>query len=154
MRIRTVVGIAIGGVVDIVATNILSLIFMIYVAVYIAFAHAGEQPRPDLAVMLNESPPLHMSLTVLGLTASAIGGYVAALIARRSFVVCGALSAWLCVTLGLVALFGGSTAPWWEHALSSALSPTLGTIGGFLRLVQTRRRTSALPDGPLALSPG
>jgi hypothetical protein len=68
-----------------------------------------------------------------------LGGYVAARLARRGEVVNGALSAYLCVGLGIVSWVTGSASlPAWQHVVAFVVSPALGAVGGYLRLKQVR----------------
>ena len=135
MRTRSVVGVVVGGIADILATNLLAFPFLIYVMVTrdLSGVPRTEIGTAALAAIL-ASPVLQITGWALGLTATVLGGYLAARIARRAEVVHGALSAWLCMGLGVYSMFAGDhTAPLWQHVLAFVLSPVFGAFGGYLR---------------------
>jgi hypothetical protein len=91
-------------------------------------------------------------LAVLGTLCSVLGGYVAAVMARRSEVLNGALSSYLCLGVGIWALAKGQEQmPTWLFLLLLPLSPIVSGLGGYLRLRQTRARAGVtgpvLPSG-------
>jgi hypothetical protein len=142
MQARPVVGVVVGGVTDIVATNFLVMPLMVYVAATRDLSGISpEQVGIRMLAMIGESPSLQAAGWFLGLSATVLGGYVSARIARRDEVKFGALSAWLCMSLGVYGLVAQvGNAPLWQHALALVLSPTFGALGGHLRARQIRRR--------------
>lgn len=141
MRTRSVVGVLVGGLTDIVATNILVLPLLVYVAMTHDFTGV---PPGNVGVrmleIMRDSSGTQVTGWLLGLGATALGGYVAARIARTAEVKHGAWSGWLCMGLGIYSLFAASsTVPMWQHALAFVLSPTFGAFGGYLRLRQVSR---------------
>jgi hypothetical protein len=142
MQARPVVGVVVGGVTDIVATNFFVMPLMVYVAATRDLSGISpEQVGIRMLAMIGESPSLQAAGWFLGLSATVLGGYVSARIARRDEVKFGALSAWLCMSLGIYGLIAQSgSAPLWQHALAFVLSPTFGAFGGYLRARQIRRR--------------
>ena len=141
MRRVSLIGVVLGGVADIVATAIMSFPIMVVAAMKgdLISLPKDEQTRAIMQIMQG-TPSLYAAGFVLGAICSVFGGYLAARIARRATMLNGALSAWLCVGLGVYAMATGqdSSAPS-RHLLFFALSPALGALGGYLRLRQQGR---------------
>ena len=141
MRRLSAKGIVLGGFTDIVATNVVAIPLMAVAAARASVASlpAAEQTAAMLAAM-RASPGLQVASWVLGGACNVLGGYVAARLARRGEVLNGALSAWLCVTLGLYGMASDMGAiPLWQHLAGFVLSPALGALGGYLRLRRADR---------------
>ena len=155
MQTRSVVGVVVGGVTDIVATNLFVFPLMVYVAATRDLAGIPSgQVGPRMVAMIGESPGLQASGWFLGLCGTVLGGYVAARIARRAEVKHGALSAWLCMSLGVYGLIAQvGSAPLWQHALALVLSPTFGAFGGYLRTRQRRGREGGDSGAVPAITP-
>ena len=86
------------------------------------------------------TPPYKVATFVTGASASILGGYVAAWLAKHDELLNGAFSAYLCVALGLIGMVTVTASPA-DRLLEVAmmpLSPALGLFGGYLRLRQTR----------------
>jgi hypothetical protein len=80
-----------------------------------------------------------VSSSILGALCSVLGGYVSARIAKHDEVLNGALSAILCVGIGVYAVLSGSAASHLGlHLVFLPLSPALGALGGYL---SSRRKT-------------
>jgi hypothetical protein len=142
MRTRAAVGIIVGGVTDILATNVFTLPLMIYIGATGDFAGVPTEQMGARAISIMQgSSSLQIAGWMLGLSATILGGYVAARIARADEVRHGAFSAWLCMSLGVYALFSHATpaAPMWQHLLALVLAPTFGALGGLLRKRQIDR---------------
>src|SRR5215207_3911448 len=108
MKLRPAVGVLIGGVSDIVATNIITLPLFMYVASTSSSpGAAGGGAGSAVLGALQASPSLQVATWILGLLATILGGYVAAFIARTTHVRCGALSSWLCVASGIYGMVAG-----------------------------------------------
>lgn len=140
MRTVSLKGVLLGGVADIVATNIAAFPIMVVAAARanVAALPKAEQTKAILAVM-QASQWLQLSGWVFGGLCSILGGYVAARLARRGEVLNGALSAYLCLASGIYAWISGSPPiPAWQHVAAFLVSPALGAVGGYLRLRQTR----------------
>ena len=146
MRIRSIVGVAVGGVVDIVCTNLLTMPLLVYIAAtHDLSAVPREQAGTRLMTLMQATPGLQAAGWFLGLTATVLGGYVSARIARRAEVVHGASSAWLCMSLGVYGIAAGvGSAPMWQHVLAFVLSPTFGAFGGYLRRRQIEGGSAGL----------
>ena len=134
MRTRSAVGILVGGVLDIMATTVLTFPLMVYVAATRDLARLAPAEQGARRLGELQTPGLQTAGWALGLAATALGGYVAARIARRAELAHGALSSWLCDGLGVHGLrVGPHTARLWQHLLAFVLSPAIGAFGGYLR---------------------
>ena len=124
-------GVAIGNITDIVATYVVMLPLMIYLAV------SSGLPAANI---LKESTALYVSYAILGGACSVLGGYVSARIAKHDELLNGALSSILCVAGGMYAVISGNAADdLWMHLVFLPLSPALGVLGGYLRSRQAAR---------------
>ncbi|HEY9480123.1 MAG TPA: hypothetical protein VIP79_08525 [Gemmatimonadaceae bacterium] len=135
MRKISIPGVLVGGVVDIIATNLL-MIPVVFAAADMAdlTSVAREQAAPIIMGALHAHPTLLLSAFLGGAAASVLGGYVAARIAKRSYLWNGALSAYLCVGSSIYALLTGhgGSIPLWQHIAFLPLSPALGALGGWI----------------------
>jgi hypothetical protein len=123
-------GVAIGGIVDMVSTNIVVLPVMVYIL--ISSASSGLDAGSVRQVLM-ASNAFRVSSSVLGALCSVLGGYVSARIAKHHKVLNGALSSILCIGLGVYALLSGSAADHFGlHLAFLPLSPALGALGGYL----------------------
>jgi hypothetical protein len=144
----SVKAVAVGGAVDIIATNILMLPIVVSLVSTPAVASLPSAKQTDaLSDAMMASPTLYTSGLLLGSVCSVFGGWVAARIAGRDEMVHGALSAFACIIFGiygLIAYPGALEA--WEHAAFFVLTPALGAFGGLVRTRQKRNATSAASD--------
>jgi hypothetical protein len=149
LREVSIKGVAIGSVVDIVATNLVAIPLVVYVT---ATHNLAEIPKDQvsraLMEILRNDPVLFSTQWLLGSLCSVLGGYVAARIAKHHEVLNGALAAFLCVGSGLYAIAVSPTsAPQWQHIFGFVASPALSAFGGYLRLRAVRRNAYAQPGG-------
>jgi MFS family permease len=148
---RSVVGVLVGGIADIVASNIISIPLVIVAMLSVDLTLPPEKLSPAIMAAIRESPGLFTLAFIFGAACSILGGYVAAWIARRRHVVIGALSSYLCFGIGVYSLIAGSgQMPLWLHAVLLLLSPALGGIGGYLR---QRRMMRSGGDTPPVIQP-
>jgi hypothetical protein len=137
MRRISIAGVLVGGVVDIIATNLLA-IPVIFAAADMANADlagaARDQVVPLIMGVLRDHPVLYIAGFVGGAMASVLGGYVAARMAKRGYLLNGALSAYLCIGSSIYALVTGrgGAIPLWQHIAFLPLSPALGALGGYI----------------------
>jgi hypothetical protein len=127
-------GVLVGGVLNVGATYALSLPLM---AIAIVQLKLTELPEPQfydaLTKALAPGSPYYLVGLVLGSACNVLGGYVAAHIARHHKRLNGALSAWLCLLLGIYNwATGASAATALAHIGYFVLSPALGALGGYL----------------------
>lgn len=142
MKPISIPGVIIGGVADIVGTNVLAFPLMVAVMVPLAPSLHGASHAQITAAMtaaIHGSSALTVIQWIPGILGSLLGGYVAAWIARHDMLLNGALSAWLCILIGIYSLLHQSNAvPLYEHILLLVGSPVLGLFGGYLRFIQMR----------------
>lgn len=143
MHRLSVMGILVGGIVDILAANVVALV--VFTAVALATVAAGGAPANQSAFgpTLLANPIVMTPVSVCGAIASILGGYVAARLARHDELLNGASSAWLCIASGLIgtALAHHGNRP--LEILILPISPVLGFSGGYLWRAQKTRRTPA-----------
>ena len=153
MRRISWLAVVVGGIVDVGASNLASLPIVFYV---MARSNILALPRTEQTAAVTAFILAHAAvyavLAVVGTLCSLLGGYVSALIARRSEVLNGILSSYLCLGVGIWALATGQEQmPTWLFLLLLPLSPIVSGLGGYLRLIQIRARPgghrSVLPSG-------
>lgn len=134
-------GVAVGGVVDIVASNALAVPLAVYLASKVNLTQVPNDQIPDQMLgLLHANPGLYALQLLIGAACTVLGGYVAALIAKREQVLNGALASFLCVAFGVYAMASGKSGdPAAIQVSLIVLSPILGAAGGWLRLKQWRR---------------
>ena len=128
MKRVSLVGVAVGGITDILTTNALLLPLMYFV---LAAAATGSLSENALKQILAHRQLVTIASGVLGGLGSVLGGYVSARIAKHDQVLNGALSSILSVAAGLYSLSHGSAHSWLPFVLVP-LSPALGALGGYL----------------------
>jgi hypothetical protein len=141
-------GVLLGGITDIVATNILALPIIVYVMLtHIDLAHLpSNQVAPAVVAALHASIPLNALQILVGSVCSILGGYVGARVAKHDELLNGALTSVLCMAFGIYSLSGGSrSAPVSLSLMSFIASPALGLLGGYLRSRQKRAKGAMLP---------
>ena len=135
----SVKGIVVGGIVDIVGSNLLAIPVILY-----AMSQLPYGPRDAAAVfhLIQGSIVLYGLMFVLGAACSIGAGYVAASLAKHDDVLNGAFSAFLCVGSSLWGLTSGHAqgVPTWLVLVSLPGSPMLGALGGYLRARAVRPR--------------
>ena len=140
-------GAAVGGVVDVVASNALSIPLGVYLASKINLSQVPkDQIQDQMLGLLHAQPGLYVLQLLIGALCTVLGGYVAAVIARREEVLNGALASFLCVAFGVYAMASGkSNDPAAVQAGLIVLSPFLGAAGGWLRMKQRQRGGNYTP---------
>ena len=134
-------GVAVGGVVDVVASNALSIPLGVYLASKINLSQVPkDQIQDQMLGLLHAHPGLYLLQLSIGALCTVLGGYVAAVIAKREEVLNGALASFLCVAFGIYAMTSGkSNDPAAVQAGLIVISPILGAAGGWLRMKQRQR---------------
>ena len=127
-------GVIIGGLVDIVATYLAVIPLSIVLAMQVNVASVPKaQQGQVLAAAMRSSSMFFLSGIIIGSLCSILGGYVAARIAKHEALLNGALSAWLCIGIGISSMFGKSdTMTPVQHVLYLIASPMLAALGGLL----------------------
>jgi hypothetical protein len=140
MKKVSLVGVIVGGIVDIVSTGILAIPLTIYIMVKFNLLHIPPiLVQPAMAAAIHASLVLSIAQWLIGAVGSILGGYVAAWIAKHDELLNGVFSAFLCVALGVYGwLTVKAPVPSYEHLLGFVGSPARGLLGGWLRLTQKR----------------
>jgi putative membrane protein (TIGR04086 family) len=106
------------------------ILFGIYMLFKLDLAHVARETAESI---LRGNSLLQVGALLIGLACSVLGGYVAGRIAKHDQLIHGALSSYLCVSLGVVSIaLGKGPHPWWQQALLMASSPLFGLLGGYL----------------------
>jgi hypothetical protein len=139
-------GFIIGGIVDIVGSNVWGIVATLYVVfAYKLFTLAPGEITKNVMVIFKTDPLVFSANLIVGGFFSIFGGYIGALIAKHDELLNGALSAYFCVGLGLYGIFTGSySGPVVLAFLSLLIDPLLAMFGGYLRLKQRSRRRLVL----------
>jgi hypothetical protein len=142
----SILGVFVGGIVDVSTSFILGLPLAVYVAFKVPLElRMGPHANAAVSSTIRGNHLLYFSELAIGLLCSAFGGYVAAAIAKRHERLNGALSSYLCVGLGIITLaFHLQHDPLWQQLLLLAASPVVAFIGGDLRSRQRLRRPNAI----------
>jgi hypothetical protein len=149
VRRVSLMAVVIGGIVDIGGTSLAGLPVVAYVMATggILALPQAEQTAAVMAFIKGHTG-LYVLLAIFGTLCSVLGGYVSALLARRSELLNAALSSYLCLALGIWTLASGQEQmPTWLFLSLLPLSPLFAGLGGYLRVVQTRARTRAAGPG-------
>lgn len=137
-------GILLGGVADVVASNILGIPLVVYTMRSLDLAHIPQDQLQEAAMdAIHSSPSLLTAQILIGASASVFGGYVAARISNHDEVINGGFSSWLCVVIGVCEIaLGKGTGNALLQAGQFIASPVAGLFGGYLRLKQKQARSN------------
>ena len=127
--------IILGGISDIVATNILVVPLLVYVMHDLMKTETSSaQLSTDAGLLLQSNMTYFTIAMILGGVGSIIGGYVAAWIADHDEILNGVLASFLCLATGIYAIvWGHDSAPLWQHVMALVTAPILTGFGGYLR---------------------
>jgi uncharacterized membrane protein YfcA len=141
-------GVIIGGVLDVVASVLLGLPFAIYTVSRLNLSGIPtNQVGSTITAAIRANVPLYVGQLLVGLACSALGGYVAAWLAKHHELLNGALSSFLCVSLGIYLLASGQDSnPHWLQALLLVASPALALVGGDLMRRQRQGTLRPIPQ--------
>jgi hypothetical protein len=133
--------ILIGGIVDIGSSSVLGILLGVLIAARLDLTHMPkDQLANALKAAINGSIPLRAAEIALGLLCSALGGYAAARIAKHDELLNGALSACLCVALGIWSIASGTAYfSLLMELLMLVSAPVFAFLGGYIRLRQRAR---------------
>ena len=132
----SIVGITVGGITDVVATNILAIPVVVYAMVKFDLFHTPQDPSA-ITNAIHANPTLYGLQLLIGFGCSVLGGYVAAWIAKHDELLNGALSSFLCIAIGVYSLARGKMSgslP--AEILLLIASPLCAFLGGYLRILQ------------------
>jgi hypothetical protein len=133
----SIVGVLIGGIVDVGASGLLGIPLVVYVMVRHDLLHAHQGSAA--ASIIHSSAWLYGMQLAIGVGCSVLGGYVAARIAKHDELLNGLLSSFLCTAIGVYSVFSGKDS---QSVLVQILlltaAPVLALLGGYLRQIQKR----------------
>jgi hypothetical protein len=140
MKSVSIQGVVVGGIVDIVTSVILGIPFAIYAISKVDLAHVPkDKVGSAIAAAMNGNVPMYLGQLLVGMCCSVLGGYIAARLAKHDELLNGALSAFLCVSLGVYTVASGNDShSLFVQILLLVASPALGLLGGYMRLTQRR----------------
>jgi hypothetical protein len=148
----SVKGVIIGGIVDIVATNIVTIPLVVVVSMQLNIAEIPKaQQSQAVTSAMHSSPSFLLAGIILGSLCSVLGGYVAARIAKSDALLNAALSSWLAVGLGVYSMFGKSEflSPA-QHVLFLVATPALAAVGGSVWQRQKGKAEPSSASAPLS----
>lgn len=130
MKRLSIVGILVGGVIDVVSSFVLGVPLVIVALASYASVHPGA-PATDVANIIHSNLLLTTGQWLVGGACSILGGYVSARIAKHDEILNGACSAWLCLATGLL-LWKVDSTPLLQHLFLLVAGPLFGGAGGYL----------------------
>lgn len=138
----SILGVLVGGIVDVVSSVVLGLPLAVYMAFTVPMEfRTGPHASAAISAAMKGNHALYVAQLAIGLLCSALGGYIAALIAKRRERLNGILSCWLCISMGIVGMaLGLEKDPLWQQILLLVASPIMAFVGGDLRLRQRMRQ--------------
>ena len=140
MRRISIAGVLVGGIVDFIVTNVLQNVLEFSVA---ATHHLADLPPGQIGTALEKifsgDPMLRLVAWLLSAVGLVIAGFVAASIAKHDEPLNGALSAFIYLLGGVYAWVRAGDAHVGDILLLLS-SLAIGALGGYLRMVQVRRR--------------
>jgi hypothetical protein len=132
-------GVLLGGIIDVLTTNILAIPLIICAVTKFDWTHMPQDQRSAaLIAVLHGSVLLYTAQFLIGSTCSILGGYVAARLAKHDELLNASLSSYLCTAIGLYSVARGKESRLLLELFGLAASPALALLGGYLRLVQKR----------------
>jgi hypothetical protein len=142
ISIRAVV---IGGVSDIVLSNLFGIPLAIYVIASGGLSHLPkDQLQGAVVSTMHGSPGLFAAQLAIGYGCSIAGGFIAAWIAKDRKLLNGVLAAWLCVGVGVYSLvLGKMSEPLPLTLLLIALTAFAYALGAWIKISMSRRRTAS-----------
>jgi len=130
MKKISIKGVFLGGITDVLTTNILAVPLIIYVMANIDRSHTPkEQLGAARIAALHGSVLLYTVQFLIGAGCSILGGYVAARLAKHDELLNGSLSSYLCMGIGLYSVVAGKESSWLLlELIGLAASPALGLL--------------------------
>ncbi len=135
------IGVFVGGITDIVATNVLAVPLIVYVIAAFGLSHLPPgRMSMEIMAAIHDHWPLRLVQAATGVGCSIFGGYVAARLAKHDELLNGALSSFLCVAIGIYSIAASHASGTSVAALVALVSsPVFALLGGYLRLIQGRK---------------
>jgi hypothetical protein len=138
MKKLSFLGIIVGGIVDIVATNLFAIPLIVYVIISkdILSLPSTEMQKAMIDAFHNDKI-LYIINMLIGCACLVLGGYAGARIAKHHELINGALTSFLCVCLSIYSLFTSPIInPIYLVVILFIASPLCALLGGYLRLRQ------------------
>lgn len=134
-------GVLVGGITDIVATNVLAVPLIVYVIAAFGLSHLPPgRMSMEIMAAIHDHWPLRLMQAATGVGCSVFGGYVAARLAKHDELLNAALSSFLCVAIGIYSIALGRDAGALPTAVATLFSSVVfALLGGYLRLLQSRK---------------
>jgi len=145
MQSISVRAIVIGGISDIVLSNLLGVPLAIYVIASGGLSHLPkDQLQGAIVSTMHGSLGLFAAQLAIGYSCSIAGGFIASWIAKDRKLLNGVLASWLCVGVGVYALVSGKLSePLPLTLVMIALTPFSYALGAWLQTHMTRRRRAS-----------
>jgi len=132
----SMVGVALGGITDVVTSTIFSIPLLIYVMLKYELV-GGTQGSYAIVSLIHSSGWLYGLQLAIGLGCSSLGGYLAARIAKHDELLNGTLSSFLCIVIGIYAVMAGKDSqPVLVKLLLLIAAPVFALLGGYFRQTQ------------------
>ncbi len=143
MKKISVKGALIGSVTDIVSTNILMGLIMVALTGYYSSQGMSQESITELFSNIHEDKGLLYVLSmVIGAFCLMLGGFVSALIAKKSEVLNGTLASVFCLSGNIYSLFiTDMELSITDILISIFISPLFAMIGGWIRMKQKSLKT-------------
>lgn len=123
-------GVLIGAIIDTFSSMFVGILAAL---IEVIVSHLAKIPRE----VFHLHGVLDLALVLNGLAFSALGGYVAALLAKHDELLNGGLSSFLCLMISLLFMAKGiDHHPLFVQLLLLAAAPACGVLGGYLRVHQ------------------
>jgi hypothetical protein len=131
----------ISGLVDVIASAIIGLLLALYLSVHYSFYLLPADEMTEKVKDMMHHVPFYQISILIGSLVSIYAGYLAASIAKRQELLHGALSSFLCITMGVISLLSDSS-DFLSHLMFMFLSPLLGLAGGYIYLSHKKKTGS------------
>jgi hypothetical protein len=136
------IGITVAGIIDIFGSSVFSAILIV---IAIGLSGPNQITSMDsymkIAQLVQTNPLLHLVSFLGGGFFSILAGYIAASIAKHDELLNGALSSLFCELSGICSLLSGTASlSLFSVLLGIVIDPCLGLLGGYLRLLQVKRK--------------
>jgi hypothetical protein len=146
MRGISALAIVVGGVCDVVLSGLLGVPLVIYA---VSSRGLSQVPKDRLqaavTAAIHGAPALYLAQLGIGFGCSALGGFIAASIAKERRLLNGTLASLLCVGVGVYSLASGqgreSVA---NHVVLIALTPLCYLAGAWLRVKMSGARRATV----------
>jgi len=144
----SIVSILVGGITDVVASNVLALPVVVYVMVKCDLFHSA---KGSVAIdsSIHSSAWLYGLQLGVGLGCSVLGVYVAARMAKHDELLNGVLSSFLCTAIGVYSVMSGKDSQSvFMQIFLLATAPAFALLRGYLRQTHNRRGRAPGAMGP------